>query len=117
MARDEEFSSSLTLTSTSTLAASQRAKDRDKARMAMVTLCGYPCSGKSTRAQQLAAFLDRKLADPSTPTHLQRALRRVVVVNDEGLSISKHAYDGQFLLPLRRGNPPADVPPPPARAE
>ncbi|KAG0657767.1 hypothetical protein C6P46_006234 [Rhodotorula mucilaginosa] len=61
--------------------------------MAMVTMCGYPCSGKSTRAQQLAAFFDRKLADPSTPTHLQRALRRVVVVNDEGLSISKHAYD------------------------
>jgi protein KTI12 len=75
--------------------------------MAMVTMCGYPCSGKSTRAQQLAAFFDRKLADPSTPTHLQRALRRVVVVNDEGLSISKHAYDGQFsLLPLRRGKPP-----------
>lgn len=64
--------------------------------MAMVTMCGYPCSGKSTRAQQLAAFFDRKLADPSTPTHLKP--RRVVVVNDEALSISKHAYDGQFPL-------------------
>lgn len=77
------------LTSTSTPPHVWRA--RAEIKMAMVTVCGYPCSGKSTRAQQLAAFFERKLADPSTPTHLKP--RRVVIVNDEGLSISKHAYD------------------------
>lgn len=59
----------------------------------MITMCGYPCAGKSTRAQQLAKFLDAKLADPQTPAHLTP--RKVIVLNDESLSISKHAYDGQ----------------------
>ncbi|GAA5993033.1 hypothetical protein JCM10908_003068 [Rhodotorula pacifica] len=59
--------------------------------MAMVTICGYPCAGKSTRAQQLASYFEQKLADPSTPAHLKP--RKVIIVNDESLSISKHAYD------------------------
>ncbi|BGP57263.1 hypothetical protein JCM8202_002840 [Rhodotorula sphaerocarpa] len=59
--------------------------------MAMITMCGYPCAGKSTRAQQLAKFLDAKLADLQTPAHLTP--RKVIVLNDESLSISKHAYD------------------------
>lgn len=60
----------------------------------MITMCGYPCSGKSTRAQQLAAYLDRKLADSATSS-APLPVRKVVVINDEALSISKHAYDGQ----------------------
>ncbi|POY72381.1 hypothetical protein BMF94_4685 [Rhodotorula taiwanensis] len=59
--------------------------------MAMVTVCGYPCAGKSTRAQQLATFLEAKLAHPSTPAHLKP--RRVIIVNDESLSLSKRVYD------------------------
>lgn len=59
----------------------------------MVTVCGYPCAGKSTRAQQLATFLEAKLAHPSTPAHLKP--RKVIIVNDESLSLSKRVYDGQ----------------------
>lgn len=66
----------------------------------MITMCGYPCAGKSTRAQQLAKFLDAKLADPQTPVHLSP--RKVIVLNDESLSISKHAYDGQSEAEARR---------------
>ncbi|GAA5843145.1 hypothetical protein JCM9279_001875 [Rhodotorula babjevae] len=59
--------------------------------MAMVTLCGFPCSGKSTRAAQLASFLDAKLADPACPP--KHRPRKVVVLNDESLGISKRSYD------------------------
>ncbi|GAA5922170.1 hypothetical protein JCM3775_003514 [Rhodotorula graminis] len=59
--------------------------------MAMITICGFPCSGKSTRAQQLADFLQAKLADPLCPPH-HRA-RKVVLLNDESLGILKRSYD------------------------
>ncbi|GAA6049298.1 hypothetical protein JCM3770_005928 [Rhodotorula araucariae] len=59
--------------------------------MAMVTLCGYPCAGKTQRAQQLAAYLEAKLADPSTPP--RHRARKVVLLNDESLGLAKSAYD------------------------
>ncbi|GJN92412.1 hypothetical protein Rhopal_005442-T1 [Rhodotorula paludigena] len=59
--------------------------------MATVTLCGYPCAGKTERAKQLATFLEAKLADPATPP--QHRGKKVVVVNDESLSLPKRAYD------------------------
>ncbi|BGP26622.1 kti12, chromatin associated [Rhodotorula toruloides] len=62
--------------------------------MAMVTVCGYPCSGKTARAHQLASFLEHRLNDPATPAR-HRSASKVVLVNDESLGISKAAYDGQ----------------------
>lgn len=60
--------------------------------MALVTITGYPCSGKTTRAKELAQFLKEKLALPSTSPGLARL--KIVIVNDESLGISKAAYDG-----------------------
>ncbi|GAA5978293.1 hypothetical protein JCM21900_006525, partial [Sporobolomyces salmonicolor] len=59
--------------------------------MALVTLCGYPASGKSTRAIQLAAVLSAKLALPDVAPALARL--KVVLVNDESLGLVKSAYD------------------------
>ncbi|GAA5915621.1 hypothetical protein JCM6882_002363 [Rhodosporidiobolus microsporus] len=59
--------------------------------MAMITLAGYPCSGKSTRAQELVSYLERRLADPSTPPQFARL--QPVVVNDESLGLAKSVYD------------------------
>lgn len=63
--------------------------------MALVTFSGYPASGKSTRAQQLASFLSQRLAEDSNPS-LKRL--KVVVINDESLFLSKSAYDGQSII-------------------
>ncbi|BGP34258.1 kti12, chromatin associated [Rhodotorula toruloides] len=60
--------------------------------MAMITVCGYPCSGKTTRAHQLASFLQHRLNDPATPAR-HRSASKVVLINDESLGIAKAAYD------------------------
>ncbi|GAA6013624.1 hypothetical protein JCM10207_004794 [Rhodosporidiobolus poonsookiae] len=57
--------------------------------MALVTLSGYPCAGKTTRAQELRAFLEHKLQD--APPTLARL--KVVLINDESLSLAKSVYD------------------------
>ncbi|ORY89047.1 chromatin associated protein KTI12 [Leucosporidium creatinivorum] len=59
--------------------------------MALVTLVGFPSSGKSTRAQELSAFLAAKLALPSTPPAIARL--KTVVINDESLGLDKSSYD------------------------
>ncbi|GAA5974754.1 hypothetical protein JCM11641_007253 [Rhodosporidiobolus odoratus] len=59
--------------------------------MALVTLAGYPCSSKTTRAQQLVSYLNKRLQDPATPPSVARL--KVVLVNDESLSLQKCAYD------------------------
>ncbi|GAA5876196.1 hypothetical protein JCM1840_007068 [Sporobolomyces johnsonii] len=59
--------------------------------MALVTFCGYPSSGKSTRATQLAAFLSAKLAQPDIPPPLARL--KLVLINDESLALDKSVYD------------------------
>ncbi|KAJ7462199.1 chromatin associated protein KTI12 [Mycena galericulata] len=51
--------------------------------MALVTLVGYPASGKSARAAQLATQLA-----PLLPPHLS-----IVTVSDESLNISPSVYD------------------------
>lgn len=60
--------------------------------MAMITLCGYPSSGKSTRALQLKLFLEAKLAQASKAPALARL--KVVIINDESLNLNKSQYDG-----------------------
>ncbi|KAJ7647410.1 chromatin associated protein KTI12 [Roridomyces roridus] len=51
--------------------------------MALITLSGYPCSGKSTRASELVAQLS-----PLLPPQL-----KLVTVSDESLNISPSVYD------------------------
>jgi hypothetical protein len=51
--------------------------------MALVTLSGYPCSGKTTRALALQALLESE----SLP---------VTLINEELLNLAVEAYDGQL---------------------
>ncbi|KAI0779389.1 chromatin associated protein KTI12 [Fomes fomentarius] len=66
--------------------------------MALVTISGYPCSGKSRRAEQLRTHLEAKLQDPSYEgPHL-----KVVIVSDDSLNLSRTVYnDGRAEKPAR----------------
>ncbi|KAJ7703286.1 chromatin associated protein KTI12 [Mycena rosella] len=61
--------------------------------MALVTISGYPCAGKSTRVAQLTAQLRHIL-----PPHLS-----VKVVSDESLNIPPSAYDDSRAEKPARG--------------
>jgi len=60
--------------------------------MALITITGYPSSGKSRRAQQLKEYLENKLADPEYhgPTV------KLVVLSDDDLNLSRSVYDGIY---------------------
>ena len=58
--------------------------------MALVTITGYPSSGKSRRAQQLKEYLESKLAD----SEYRGPTLKVVVLSDDGLNLSRSVYDG-----------------------
>lgn len=66
--------------------------------MALVTFTGFPASGKTTRARELEGFLQAKLA--AAPPALARL--KVIVVSDEGLELSREAYDGELQSFCRR---------------
>ena len=61
--------------------------------MALITITGYPCSGKSRRAQQLREYLESKLGDPEYhgPT------LKVGVLSDDNLNLSRSVYDGDWV--------------------
>jgi protein KTI12 len=60
--------------------------------MALVTIVGYPCSGKSRFTTQLASAFETRLSDPSyTGPKL-----KVIIVNDESIHVSRSVYDGLF---------------------
>jgi protein KTI12 len=66
--------------------------------MALVTIVGYPCSGKTRMAEALVEHFERKLASPDyTGPKLE-----VVHVNDDNSHVSRSVYDSKFL-------PTADV--------
>ena len=58
--------------------------------MALITMTGYPSSGKTRRAQQLKQYIESKLADPEYggPT------LKVVVLSDDNLDLARSVYDG-----------------------
>lgn len=58
--------------------------------MALVTLSGYPASGKSRRAVEIKDFLERKLAS-SEHDGLKLS---VSIISDDILSIDRSVYDG-----------------------
>ncbi|KAI0744184.1 chromatin associated protein KTI12 [Daedaleopsis nitida] len=66
--------------------------------MAFITMSGYPCSGKSRRAEQLRAHLEIRLQDPS----YDGPRLKVVVISDDSLNISRTVYnDGRAEKPAR----------------
>ncbi|GJE97735.1 chromatin associated protein KTI12 [Phanerochaete sordida] len=66
--------------------------------MALITISGYPCSGKTRRAHQIKAALERRLEDPS----YAGPQLKVVIVSDDTLNISRDAYkDSRSEKPAR----------------
>lgn len=59
--------------------------------MALITISGYPCSGKSRRADQLKLALETKLADPA---YTGPALK-VAILSDESVNVARSAYNGK----------------------
>ena len=59
--------------------------------MALVTISGFPCSGKSTLAQKLAEEFERLLAEPD---YAGQKLR-VVIVSDDTSHVPRNVYDGR----------------------
>jgi protein KTI12 len=52
--------------------------------MALITITGFPSSGKSTRANEIKLFLEEKL----------QGLKNVLVISDDSLNIPRSAYNG-----------------------
>ncbi|OSD06747.1 chromatin associated protein KTI12 [Trametes coccinea BRFM310] len=66
--------------------------------MAFVTITGFPCSGKTRRAEQLRAHLESRLQDPS----YEGPKLKVVVVSDDTLNLPRSVYnDGRAEKPAR----------------
>jgi len=62
--------------------------------MALITISGYPCSGKTTRAAQIKVFLENCLKDPS----YDGSLAKVRMLSDDLLNLNRAIYDGRFQL-------------------
>lgn len=60
--------------------------------MALITISGYPSSGKTTRANQIFNFLQIKLQNPE----YQGPNLKVVLLSDDSLDIPRAAYNGHF---------------------
>jgi protein KTI12 len=58
--------------------------------MAMITFSGYPSSGKTRRALQLKADLERRLSDAS----YDGPSLSVVILSDDTLNVDRSAYNG-----------------------
>ena len=63
--------------------------------MALVTVSGYPCSGKSRRVEQLRNYLESRISDPSSESNNLPPLK-VVVISDDSLGLTRDAYNGSF---------------------
>ncbi|KAL0068714.1 kti12, chromatin associated [Marasmius tenuissimus] len=65
--------------------------------MALITISGYPASGKSTRALQIKQFLDQKLAEEAQHSHLTTS-----ILSDHSLNIARDVYnDSRSEKPAR----------------
>ncbi|KAL5523665.1 hypothetical protein ACEPAG_7838 [Sanghuangporus baumii] len=66
--------------------------------MALITISGYPVSGKTRRANQLKAFLEDRMNDPS----YDGPKLKVTVISDDTLNIKRSVYDdGRQEKPAR----------------
>jgi protein KTI12 len=58
--------------------------------MALITISGFPCSGKSLTAHRLRDDIEARLGEPSyTGPRL-----KVIVVDDESCHVPRTTYDG-----------------------
>lgn len=58
--------------------------------MALVTISGYPCSGKTTRALKLKEGFEQRIGDPA----YDGPVTRVTLLSDDTLGLSREAYNG-----------------------
>lgn len=58
--------------------------------MALVTISGFPCAGKTRRAHELKAFFEHKLAAGEGAP-----VTAVTLVDDEAVHVTRAAYDGE----------------------
>jgi protein KTI12 len=63
--------------------------------MALITISGYPCSGKSRRAEQIKVHL-QTLLQAST---YDGPNLNVTILSDDILNIDRAAYNGVFSAP------------------
>ena len=57
--------------------------------MALITISGFPCAGKSTRAQQIQLYLQQRIQNGH-----EGPVQKVVVLSDHSLGLSRDAYNG-----------------------
>jgi protein KTI12 len=69
--------------------------------MALITVTGFPCSGKSTRTEQLRADLENRIKDKD----YTGPLKSVIVVSDDTLDVQRLSYDGKFIIALQCSQP------------
>lgn len=67
--------------------------------MALVTISGLPCSGKSYRATQFKQFFEDKITDPS----YSGPLAKVVIISDHNLNVQRSAYNDSRSEKIARG--------------
>ncbi|KAF8313438.1 chromatin associated protein KTI12 [Clavulina sp. PMI_390] len=66
--------------------------------MACITISGFPCSGKTTRAMELKTFLEARISAPE----YEGVKYKVSIVSDELLDVPRSAYDdGRLEKPAR----------------
>ena len=64
----------------------------EKRNMALITITGYPSSGKTRRATQLKDHLEKRLQDPGyTGPKL-----KVQIISDDELNLDRNVYNGVF---------------------
>jgi protein KTI12 len=68
--------------------------------MALITICGYPCSGKSTRAQQIQTYLQSKLSEPD----YAGPQLKLTTISDETLSLPRSVYNESKTEKPARGS-------------
>jgi protein KTI12 len=66
--------------------------------MALVTIVGFPCCGKSTRAKQIKEYLEKRIADETEGPKLS-----VVLVDDDNSHVPRSTYDSMSSLHLHYG--------------
>ncbi|KIM31273.1 hypothetical protein M408DRAFT_327533 [Serendipita vermifera MAFF 305830] len=66
--------------------------------MALVTISGYPCSGKTSRAVQIKDAFEKRIGDES----YNGPVTKVVLISDDTLGLSRDGYnDGRAEKPQR----------------
>jgi tRNA uridine 5-carbamoylmethylation protein Kti12 len=61
--------------------------------MALVTISGYPCSGKTTKALKIKEAFEQRIGDSA----YQGPVNKVILISDDTLGLSRKAYDGMYF--------------------